>query len=186
MKLWCAVLLLVAAATVPALAQEEDRPAGSEFILGPRVGANYVFTSVADSSAQLSQYYIVGDYFPLTSLFGIISEQRILLGQTRSHFAFQELLLVSGLEQGVSIPTAGLLIGYRDASGFEIGFGPRVTMTGIGVIVAGGWTFRYKGVFVPVDVSFVLPSQSQPASLALTTGFNFVLFGSRRSATGDK
>ena len=118
--------------------------------------------------------YPPGSYVPVTSLFGVIAEQRILLGDTDSHFAFQEVVMIGGLEQSIALPTASFLIGYRDSSGFEVGFGPNVTLAGIGVVVAAGYTISYRGVFVPIDLSCVLPNAQRPASVALTTGFNFI------------
>lgn len=175
-------LVLAAAMGGTALAQEVTRPAGFELIIGPRVGANYVLTTPADFNARVSAFYGGGGYFPAMSVFGAVVEQRILLGESRSHFAFQEVLAVTGLEQGLSIPSLVLLMGFRASSGLELGLGPRLTPTGVGVAVAVGWTFAYRGVFVPVDLSFVLPSGDQPSVLALTTGFNFVIASSRRAA----
>ncbi len=142
-------------------------------VFGPRIGVSYNFTSSADFTEIINESF-EGEYIPFYTLFGAILEQRILLGETQSHFAIQELVLIGGLEQSIVIPIAALMIGFRGASGFEFGVGPIVSLTGIGVICAVGWTFSYKGVFVPVDLHFVLPNQSKPAVLGITTGFNFV------------
>jgi len=168
------VVLLLTLPVVSAFADEPERPPDFVLIIGPRVGVSYNLTTPADFSVTVMELFPVGTYFPVNSLFGIICEQRILLGQTDSHFAFQEVVLVAGLEQSIALPTASLLIGYRDASGFEIGFGPSVTLSGIGVVVAIGYTLGFSGVYVPIDVSCVLPNAQQPASFALTTGFNFI------------
>jgi len=102
-------------------------------------------------------------------------EQRILLGETKSHFVFQEVFSAAGLEQSILIPSFSLLIGYRDFSGFELGAGPCVSVSGVGVVVAIGWTFSFKGVYVPLDVNWVLPSRNDNSmdTVSLTTGFNF-------------
>ncbi len=154
--------------------QERERPPDFQFILGPRIGVAYDFTSTEEFTDAVRTRYPDGTYVPVTSLFGIIAEQRILLGETNNHFAFQEVLLVGGLEQSIALPVASVLVGYRDASGFEFGVGPNLSFAGIGVIVAAGYTISFSGVFVPVDVSVVIPNANRPASVALTTGFNFV------------
>lgn len=133
----------------------------------------------ADYTTLVQQLYPKSSYYPINTLFGVNFEQRILLGNTKSHFAFQEIFLIGGLEQSVALPEGAFLIGYRDYSGFEIGVGPLVSLAGIGVVAAIGWTLSFQGVFIPIDISVSLPSATRPASLALTTGFNFEI---RRSS----
>jgi hypothetical protein len=165
---WFALL-----AALPVVAQEEGGPAAFEFVVGPRLGVAYYITTVEEFSGVVAELYPEGEYFPVYTMFGITLEQRIRLGNTRSHFAFQELVLVGGLEQSVALPMAALLIGYRDWSGFEAGMGPMLNLTGVGVVVAVGWTLSFNGVFVPLDLSLVLPSSRRAAGLGFTTGFNF-------------
>lgn len=168
------VCLLVLAATSAVNAQSNDqRPAGFSFVIGPRVGGSYTFMTPSDYSTFVQKLYPPNNYFPANTLFGVNFEQRILLGHTRSHFAFQEIVLIGGLEQSIAMPTGAFLIGYRDFSGFEMGVGPIVNMAGVGVVAALGWTLSFQGVFIPIDVSVTLPSGARAASLGLTTGFNF-------------
>lgn len=170
------VLLSVAALLVlfGGVAGAQSGPAGFEFVIGPRLGVSGVLAYPDDFTESVQEVFPDGTYFPVMTVFGINFEQRVLLGQTDSHFVFQEIVLVSGLEQSIALPTASILIGFRDYSGFEIGAGPTISFSGLGVVVAVGWTFSTNGVFIPVDVSCVLPSAQSPTRLALTTGFNFV------------
>jgi hypothetical protein len=167
------ILLLLMLASAVAFSQDEE-PDGFSLILGPRVGAMYLITTPAEFTEKVNQTF-EGSYFPVVSLFGLILEQRILLGETNSHFAFQEMVLVGGLEQSIALLSGVLLIGYRAASGFEFGIGPSLSISGIGVIIAVGWTFSYSGVNVPIDLGVTLPNASRPMSISLTTGFNFKL-----------
>jgi hypothetical protein len=169
------LVVAIAALGVPLFAQDEERPMESPLVLGPRIGCSYLIESAEEFTESLRDLYPTGDYFPVVTVFGITLEQRILLGQTRSHFAFQGLVLILGLEQGIAIPEGALLIGYRDYSGLELGIGPLLTPAGISVIAALGWTFSYHGVYVPVDVSFIIPNASRPPAIGLTTGFNFII-----------
>ena len=172
------VCALIAAVLVVA---EQEGPAGFQVIVGPRIGVSYYITTPEMFTESISDLYVFpsGNYFPVTTLFGVMAEQRILLGETRSHFAFQEVLLIGGLEQAIGLPSLSVLIGYRDASGLEIGAGPTLSLSGLGVVTAIGWTISTSGVYIPVNLSLVLPSQQRPAGVALTTGFNFVV---RRSS----
>ena len=157
-------------------AQEPVTAAAYDLIIGPRLGITYIFTSAREFTAAINERRDQkGNYVPLMSVFGVAAEQRLLLGETTSHFAAQELLLLSGMEQSLALLSGSLLMGYRDATGFEAGFGPTMSPTGMGVVIAAGWTFTYRGVYVPVDLSFVLPNKQRPANIALTTGFNFVI-----------
>jgi hypothetical protein len=171
-KMWC-LAAAFAAIGVPSFAQDEEGPSNFQLVLGPRIGCTFVIQSPEDFTSSLRELYATGDYFPVLSVFGVTLEQRILLGHTKSHFAFQGLVLVLGLEQGIAIPEAALLIGYRDFSGLEFGVGPLVQMSGVSVLAAVGWTFAVRGVYVPVDLSVIIPNSSRPPAIGLTTGFNF-------------
>jgi hypothetical protein len=141
---------------------------------------SYILDTPENFTAGVHSLYPSGNYFPAVTLFGITVEQRILLGQTKSHFAFQEIVLIGGLEQGIALPEGAFLIGYRDYSGLEFGIGPILHVGGVGVVAAVGWTFSYRGAYIPVDISFIIPNADRKASIAITTGFNFQI--SRREA----
>lgn len=167
------LFLLLSFATVAQAVYTGPEPEGFVSIVGPRIGVTYVNQDSAAYSRDVGKIFEPGDYYPVNTMFGISFEQRLVLGSTRSHFAFQEILMITGLEQAVAFPSASALIGFRGHSGFEFGIGPILSLSGIGVITAVGWTISYKGVFVPVDISVVLPNRKRETAIALTTGFNF-------------
>jgi len=168
-----AAIVIALVLSMSAFAEETEGPQAFTLVFGPRLGFSGFWPPDGFSSSVNSLYS--GDYTPVVSLFGITVEERILLGQTKSHFAFQEILLVGGLEQGIALPEGGLLIGYRDYSGFEFGAGPILHLGGVGVVAAIGFTFNFKGMYVPMDLSFIIPSGKRPASIGFTSGFNFVI-----------
>jgi hypothetical protein len=174
------VILAALVLSTPLFADDGEGPEAFSIIVGPRVGVSGTIAVPEVFSSSVSALYPSGTYFPVLTLFGLTVEQRILLGSTRSHFAFQEVVLVGGLEQGIALPEGAVLIGYRDYSGFEIGIGPILHLAGVGVVAAAGYTFSFKGMFVPVDLSVIIPNAGRPASVALTTGFNFQI--SRRES----
>ena len=59
----------------------------------------------------------LGSYYPFFSQFGISVEQQVKLVDTQSHFAFQEIFLVGGLDQSDFLPTAAVLFGYKSHPG---------------------------------------------------------------------
>lgn len=145
-----------------------------EMVFGPRVGVAYAAMSDKEFTEQVNRIFPGGNYSPLQTVFGVNFEQRILLGTTRNQFAFQENLYITGLEQSLFIPSASFLIGYRDSSGFEFGFGPILSINGVSVLGGVGYTFRFSGIYIPVDLSARIPSTKNPPVFSLTTGFNFI------------
>jgi hypothetical protein len=174
------VIMAALVLTATAFADDQEGPEAFTLIAGPRIGASYVWQTPEDFTSSVHSLYPNGTYYPILTLFGITVEQRILLGQTKSHFAFQEVVLVGGLEQGVALPEGAFLIGYRDYSGFEFGIGPILHLRGVGVVAAAGYTLSFRGMYVPMDLSVIIPGVNRPASFAFTTGFNFQI--NRREA----
>lgn len=78
--------------------------------------------------------------------------------------------LVSGLDQGVAIPSFNWLVGLRTAEGTEFGFGPNVTPLGVGLVGAFGVTVKSGALHIPFNVA-VATSRSG-ARVSLMTGFN--------------
>jgi hypothetical protein len=180
------VLVLALVLSVSAFPDDAEGPKAFSLVFGPRIGGSYILDTPENFTAGVSTLYPGGSYFPAVTVFGVTIEERILLGQTRSHFAFQEVLLIGGLEQGVALPEGAFLIGYRDYSGFEFGIGPILHIGGISVVAAVGWTFAYQGVYVPVDVSLIIPNTDRPASISFTTGFNFQISRKERQGFGEQ
>lgn len=173
------VALSVGFAAIPAFAEDGPRvdpPPARAFVIGPRIGASYSWVDpVAYSNALDSMFNTPGvEYSPVLSLIALNMEYRILLGDTRDHFAIQGMIGFAGIEQSIFVPSLALLLGYRSESGFEIGVGPYGNPSGVGIVVALGYTFSFGGVYLPVDVSFLIPNRNLYAALSVTCGFNFV------------
>ncbi len=152
-------------------------------VIGPRVGATVIVARPAEFDKAVQEMFPDPGrkYFPLVTQFGISLEQRIRLGFTESHFAFQEVITLGGLDQNIVIPFFSFLIGFRSKMGLEIGMGPNISMKKsedsikptLSVIYAVGWTFSFKDVYVPVDIAVVpTPSDGYPR-ISIMTGFNF-------------
>ena len=96
-KLLCMAVALVLL-SVWAFADEPEGPEAFSLVFGPRLGFSGFWPPEKFTSGVSSLYS--GNFVPVVSLFGITVEQRLLLGQTKSHFAFQEVVLVGGLDLG--------------------------------------------------------------------------------------
>lgn len=154
-----------------------------EIVYGPRVGVSCIVADPEKFDESVQKIFPDGDreYFPVITQFGLNVEQRIRLGNTQSHFAFQEVLLLGGLDQNIVIPSLSVLIGFRSHVGLEFGLGPNVSMKksaegpsiGLSVVYAAGWTFSFEDVFVPVNIAIVPTPSDKSPRITLLTGFNF-------------
>lgn len=179
-----ALILLFLVLEVAFTADQEGEPPRLEFAFGPRVGVSYVMASPQDFNDAVQKIFPDDsrEYIPIFTQFGVNFEQRIRLGDTQSHFAFQEVLLLGGVDQNFFLPSLSALIGFRSRAGLEFGLGPNLTLASrlgnpgnvdlkLAVVFSAGWTFKFSNVFVPVDLAFV-PSPDG-SRLSLLTGFNF-------------
>jgi hypothetical protein len=154
-------------------------------VLGPRVGFTFAIATAADFDTMLQGYFPDAgrSYIPFMSQFGVNLEQRVQLGFTDSHFVFQEVILVTGLDQNVVIDSVSGLIGFRSKSGLEFGLGPSINIMGstynfelsVTVVYAIGWTIAFSGVYVPINLVVVPSPADGLPRIGLITGFNFFL-----------
>jgi hypothetical protein len=172
------VLSLLILAAAFAAAEDASR---LEIAFGPRIGVSYVLVGFEEFDAEVQNIFPDSSrqYIPIFTQFGLNLEQRIRLGDTKSHFAFQEVLLLGGLDQGIFLPSLSVLVGFRSRAGLEFGLGPNLSLNrssghlalSLAVAFSAGWTFVFSNVFVPVDLAFV-PSP-QGSRLSVLSGFNF-------------
>lgn len=148
---------------------------GMQHIFGPRIGVSYTSMSAEAYNDSLSLLFPDGTYFPVNTVFAASLEQRFPLGDTKHFLGIQEVFSVGGMEQSLMIPSFSTLIGFRHSSGFEFGTGPMITMAGYTVVWAVGYTFEYRGIFIPFDISVTIPNTRVSSTIMLSTGFNFAL-----------
>lgn len=107
---------------------------------------------------------------PLVSQFGWQFEKRLYTSPEGVTALTEFVPLVTGLEQGVFLPSLNWLVGVRTANGSEFGIGPNITPVGVGLVVAGGITVRTGALNVPLNVA--LSSSKSGARFSIMTGFN--------------
>jgi len=142
-------------------------------VFGPRLGAGMVFQSQEEFSEEMRNLFSGGPYYPYYSVFGFNLEWRYLLGESSDHFALQLLLMGMGVEQSIFIPVGALMMGYRHHSGFEFGAGPLANVSGIGVVIAMGYTYVRNGVYIPFNIAFQIPNYRFKPAITVLGGFNF-------------
>ena len=132
---------------------------------GPRLGIAYLIggSVTAENSGR--------SVSPLMSLFGWQFEHQFETGNTSIPVPMTEVvLLAGGIEQGVLLPSASWLLGFRQRNGWEAALGPTVTGAGLQLAFAVGVTHHAGNLNVPIN--FAVAPGRRGASISVTTGFN--------------
>ncbi len=133
---------------------------------GPRFGLTLLgdkhMAALAEREIFLEQ--------PFVSQFGWQFEHRLYTSDDGLTALTEWVPLLSGLEQGVAIPSLNWLVGIRTASGTEFGIGPNITPAGVGLVMAAGVTIRSGALNIPLNFA-VVSSKSGPR-VSIMTGFN--------------
>ncbi len=143
-------LLLALAAPLAAQQAPDTVPVLQHLELaGPRIGMLYA--SGPRAEARLAERNLE----PFMSLFGWQFEQVVRPQAGGPMLVVEEVVLVAGLDQGVALPSASLLMGVRLPGGLEFGMGPNVSPVGAALAMGAGISFQYGGVTIPVNVAVV-------------------------------
>jgi hypothetical protein len=106
----------------------------------------------------------------VVSQFGWQFEKRFYTNQEGLTMLTEFVPLLSGLEQGVALPSLNWLVGVRGPSGLEFGIGPNITPLGTGLVVAAGVTVRSGAINVPLNIA--VATSKSGARVSIMTGFN--------------
>ena len=157
--------LLLAA---PARAAAQDLPprvTREIGLAGPRFGLTMLSQGHIDALAERGI-----TVRPLISQFGWQFERRLYTNGDGVTALTEWVPLLSGLEQGVALPSLNWLVGIRTSTGVEFGIGPNLTPIGVGLVVAGGVTIRSGALNVPMN--FAITTSKSGARVTILTGFN--------------
>ena len=131
---------------------------------GPRVGATIVTAGSASDFIQ-NDLMIPGDdgwgnsSTALITQYGWQLETRFIESEEISGLV-EWVFLVGGMERGLFLPSVSSLFGMRAKGGFEGALGPNLSLTGVGMVLAVGYTFKTGTLNVPINLSFV-PGKSK-------------------------
>ncbi len=147
----------------------QSRPRGvtdTVDMTGPRFGLTVLTQQTVDR--LLSEQEIA--VRPMISQFGWQFERRLYTNGDGVTMLTEWVPLISGLDQGVALPSLNWLVGLRTASGTEFGLGPNITPVGVGLVLAAGVTMKTGALHVPFNVA-VATSKYGPR-ISIMTGFN--------------
>jgi len=158
-----------------------------EKLAGPRLG----FVSISpgpladflhDGFDFEGKYGSTGAAF--TTLYGWQWESRFADGGGEIVGIVEWIVLVGGMEKGMFLPSASSIIGARMDNGLELGVGPNLSLSGIGMVFGVGYNFKSGNLNLPVNIS-VIPGRAMDETwdgtdyeynsgtrIAVTLGFN--------------
>ena len=181
-------------AAAPAEAQPvpRPRPAASPFprtgarrLSGPRVGVTVLNAATVreineafgacdynPQTGECRREELISESLPVVTQFGWQFERQ--MAQTSSGLAIitESVLLVGGLERGLALPSASLIVGVRTATGIEIGVGPNLSATGAAYAVTLGLANPVGEINVPVNIAAVLGRDGPRFSLLVGLTFS--------------
>jgi len=156
---------------------------------GPRVGLTYISSGTgADYLASIGKQ-------PLVTQFGWQFEGRLFTVDGNTQGMIEFVPMVGGMEQGLFIPSASLLLGVRfgEKRSYEFGIGPnfsivkdykRETAGAMGVVLAFGTSFKSGNINFPVNIAFVPSVGSKHNEWDYTTGAQAVPTIEKKYITG--
>jgi hypothetical protein len=131
---------------------------------GPRFGLLYV---TGEAAEILKTEY---DAQPIVTAWGWQIEYQYESSLNGPTGLVEFVPLIAGMEQGLAIPTANVLLGLRTANDNEFVVGPNVSPSGIGLTAAVGKTFHAGPLNLPVNLAIV--SNGQGVRYSVTFGWN--------------
>ena len=133
-------------------------------LAGPRIGMTFVTAgSTADFLHKGIDYvtedkksYKLGETgSAFTTQYGWQWESRFADGGGDVVGIVEWVALVAGMEQGKFLPSLTSVIGARTANGFEVGVGPSLSLSGVGMVFAIGKNFQSGSLNMPVNLVFM-------------------------------
>ena len=107
---------------------------------------------------------------PMITQFGWQFERRLYSNGDGITMLTEWIPLLSGLDQGVALPSLNWLVGLRSDGGTEFGIGPNITPLGVGLVAAAGVTVKTGALHVPFN--FAIATSKSGARISVMTGFN--------------
>lgn len=135
-------------------------------LAGPRIG----FTIISDKYRNQIMEDHNTELNNFMTQFGWQFETRVFTLDNGTSGLFEFVPLIGGLEQGKFLPSLSALVGIRGPKGFEVGFGPNLSLAGAGVVLAAGTNFQSQGVNFPLNFAFA-PSKDG-GRFSVLFGFN--------------
>ena len=131
-------------------------------LAGPRVGVTFITQGSTADFIHKGFDYVDRDDVKLgetgsafTTQYGWQWESRFADGGGDVVGIVEWIALVGGMEQGKFLPSLTSVIGVRASNGLEIGVGPNLSLSGIGMLFGIGHNFKSGNLNLPVNLVFM-------------------------------
>lgn len=116
---------------------------------GPRIGVTLI------SSGETTDFLTGVDNGPsaFTTQYGWQWESRFADGGNITGLA-EWVFVVGGMERGKFLPSLSSLVGFRTLEGFEMGIGPNLGASGLGIVFGFGFTATSGKLNLPINFVF--------------------------------
>jgi hypothetical protein len=150
----------------PPVQAPAPRPPQEISLSGPRFGLTILSEDTV--AAILTERGLTVQ--PLVSQFGWQFEKNVYVNADGLAMVTEFVPLLSGLEQGLALPSLNWLVGVRTPTGMEFGLGPNISPVGVGLVMAVGVTVKTGSLNVPLN--FAYASSKHGARVSIMTGFS--------------
>ena len=136
-------------------------------LAGPRIGltfitsgtaADFIHEGVSSLDNDANQIGTTGS--ATITQYGWQWENRFADGGGDVTGIVEWVALVGGMEQGLFLPSVSSVIGMRTSNGLEVGVGPNLSLSGIGMVFAIGHNFKSGSLNLPVNLVFMPGKQT--------------------------
>ena len=118
-------------------------------LAGPRIGVTLI--NPGESADFLNQN---DGNLAFTTQYGWQWESKFATGQDITGLV-EWIVLLGGMEKGKFMPSVSSIVGFRNSDGIEMGFGPNLSMAGLGIVAAIGVTYKVGELNIPVNIAWV-------------------------------
>ncbi len=158
---------------------------GAHRLSGPRFGFTYLSEKVVrqinetlgectydQQTGACRDEELISTTLPVVTQFGWQFERQ--MAQTSSGLAIvtESVFLIGGLERGIALPSASLIVGVRTPGGLELGLGPNLSATGAAYAITAGFANPVGEINVPINVAAVLGRDGPRVSLLVGLTFS--------------
>ena len=65
------------------------------------------------------------------------------------------------MEQGRFLPSISSVVGVRTDNGFEVGVGPNLSLSGVGMVFGAGYNLKSGNLNIPINIVFMPGKQKK-------------------------
>ena len=158
--------------------------AQTDKLSGPRIGFTFIgagpvadFINTKDIDALDNNDFFGEEGNAFLTQYGWQWETRFADGYDITGLV-EWIVLVGGMEKGLFLPSVSSLVGVRTSSNLEFAFGPNLSLSGIGAVLAVGYNFKIGEINLPMNIAF------RPG-INKTRSFDELIFDSNGTVIGS-